>query len=253
MSPARRRSLGSSSAGWAIAWLLLPGCFEIDPSYGETDEVGDSSSAATTEASDGRDPMADDDQDGILNAQDNCPDVANEGQEDEDGDTVGDSCDVCRAAGFTDDRADYDGDGIACGEDPCPFDGPSPTAPPDPAGPFTEITVTAADVAGTGRAWALVAPGESITITHDYAITDCGCQNCIDQGYTGVVDIPGVVCWYNGIPACVEATGTASIPLTVPTEPGVYWLAVRRVQDFQCDTSLTVPAQNAFAAFCVME
>lgn len=237
-----------------VGLLLLDGCFEIDPRYGEA--TGGETASTTAAADTGHssiDPNGDDDLDGVVNAQDNCPGVANEGQEDADADAVGDACDVCQAVNFTDDRADYDGDGIVCGEDPCPFDGPSPTAPPSPAGPFAEITVTAIDVGGTGRTWAVVAPGESLTVTHDYSISSCGCEGCIVQGYTGVVGTPGVLCWYDGIPACVAATGTASIPLSAPDEPGVYWLAVRRQLDFQCDPALSVGFGSVFAGFCVME
>ena len=68
------------------------------------------------------DLSADDDQDGIVNGEDNCPDVSNSDQADCDGDGEGDACE---AAG--DDRDD-DGDGTCNGVDGCPND-PNKTAP----------------------------------------------------------------------------------------------------------------------------
>ncbi len=54
------------------------------------------------------------DEDGVLDKADNCPFVANAGQEDADGDGVGDDCDACPGV---DDNADVDQDGLACFED----------------------------------------------------------------------------------------------------------------------------------------
>lgn len=53
----------------------------------------------------------DTDADGVANATDNCPSVANAGQEDGDGDGVGDACDNCDAVDNAD-QADADSDGI---------------------------------------------------------------------------------------------------------------------------------------------
>ena len=61
----------------------------------------------------------DSDDDGICDAEDNCPQTPNPNQEDADGDGVGDACDNCRNVPNPD-QANNDGDarGNAC--DPCP-------------------------------------------------------------------------------------------------------------------------------------
>ena len=59
------------------------------------------------------------DNDGVLNAADNCPEGYNPGQEDGDSDGVGDICDNCSALGNPD-QADSDGDNVGNACDNCP-------------------------------------------------------------------------------------------------------------------------------------
>jgi hypothetical protein len=59
----------------------------------------------------------DNDGDGVVNNEDNCPDVPNPEQEDADGDDIGDACDNCPQSSNSD-QADSDGDGIG---DICDF------------------------------------------------------------------------------------------------------------------------------------
>jgi len=70
--------------------------------YDSVDYPSGFSVASTTDA----------DGDGVADGTDNCPNVANPGQEDSDGDGIGDACDT----GTT----DADGDGVADGTDNCP-------------------------------------------------------------------------------------------------------------------------------------
>ena len=58
------------------------------------------------------------DEDGVDDAVDNCPSVANPGQEDTDGDGIGDACDNCPAVANADQLdSDFDGVGDACDDD----------------------------------------------------------------------------------------------------------------------------------------
>ena len=59
---------------------------------------------------------SDNDDDGVLNNDDNCPDDANPGQENADGDDLGDVCDTCP----NDSSNDMDEDGICGDVDNCP-------------------------------------------------------------------------------------------------------------------------------------
>jgi hypothetical protein len=64
-------------------------------------------------------PLLDTDEDGIPDVEDNCPTVANPGQENADGDAHGDACDIC-PDDADDDQLDSDGDGLGDACDNCP-------------------------------------------------------------------------------------------------------------------------------------
>jgi hypothetical protein len=76
-----------------------------------------SDAAVAVDAPESIDAPVDRDHDGILDAVDNCPDVANASQVDEDSDGLGDVCDPCPP--FADNQ-DTDGDGLGDLCDPHP-------------------------------------------------------------------------------------------------------------------------------------
>ena len=65
-----------------------------------------------------------------------------------------------------------------------------------------------------------MAPGETVMVEHDYSIASCGCETCVAQGYTGIIGVPEVSCWYNGIPGCVDATGSTSLAFAATSLTG---------------------------------
>jgi HYR domain/SdrD B-like domain/PA14 domain/Thrombospondin type 3 repeat len=104
------------------------------------------------------DPNGDLDEDGVINADDNCPRIANPdqsdadsdgkgdacdncpstpnpSQRDDDGDGIGNSCDICPQA-YNPDQADGDGDGVGDACDNCPLD---PNPPVVGYGTFTKL------------------------------------------------------------------------------------------------------------------
>ena len=111
---------------------------QTDPTQADTDRGGVPDGAEDTNANGRvdageRDPnVAEDDQmevsdvdgDGVVDGDDNCPDVQNNAQLDEDADGLGDACDPCPATPGErcDGPEDRDNDGVADGRDNCPDD-----------------------------------------------------------------------------------------------------------------------------------
>jgi subtilisin-like proprotein convertase family protein len=74
--------------------------------------------------------LADADDDGVQDGEDNCIDTANTDQADGDGDGIGDACDVCPALASAD-QDDPDGDGVGDECDSCPNSSNADQADPD--------------------------------------------------------------------------------------------------------------------------
>jgi hypothetical protein len=91
--------------------VLVAGCsFSKGTSPSPPSGGGDMPDAAVT--------ATDTDGDGVPDALDNCPAIANPDQHDHDGDLRGDACDVCPHVADT--GADFDGDGVGDACDPHP-------------------------------------------------------------------------------------------------------------------------------------
>lgn len=160
--------LGMRTLGAIIFSLLVAGCFSPTAPEGQACAPGSqcpdglSCINAVCISDDGTLPPGPDsgpvgdgpitsndtDGDGVLNAADNCPTVANASQHDEDGDKVGDACDNCPHLANAD-QANEDGDGVGTLCDP------NPTTPGDKISlflPFDQPTLPAG-VLTVGGTW----------------------------------------------------------------------------------------------------
>ena len=164
----------------------------------------------------------DDDGDGVLDTADNCPVVANAGQENADGDTLGDACD-----------GDRDGDGVANAADVCPgVAGAAPNGCPVTPPPNRAPTVRfRAPLAGT-------AIGPSFRIVLDVA-DDSGAPT------VSVFDDDGTICVLRRAPyACTWTptgadVGRATLLASAVDSAGLSTLGIVRVRVNRFEASLT--------------
>jgi hypothetical protein len=84
---------------------------------------------------------------------------------------------------------------------------------------------------GGNEQW--VAAGSSFTITYDWSMGSGGCPSCIVQLYLGIQDDAAYSCV---VPFGFEGFGGtgASLTLTAPTTPGVYYIGRRWTWDYVC-------------------
>jgi len=169
--------------------------------------------------------LADDDRDddGIPDSEDNCPDVANPGQEDSDGDGVGDACDNCPTVPNPG-QEDSDGDGIGDACDPVDDDRDDDGIPdsedncPDVANPGQEDS----DGDGIGDAC------DPATDTDDDGVID-GDDNCPLTPNPGQEDSDG-----DGIGDACQPRGSGS-PIDPRCAVGVMPAGTLLVPYFEVD------------------
>src|SRR5690349_13036074 len=88
---------------------------------------------------------------------------------------------------------------------------------------FAGVTISNVRINGGGSS-TFLAPGSTFTLSLDYSIVDAGCPGCIDEIEIGFSTGAPFSCIYYGIPGVVGTSGSASIEVTVPSTPGIYYL-----------------------------
>lgn len=101
-----------------VGWWRFDGDASDASTYGNHGTLRDGAAFGSRDGAAPRCATLDTDGDGIDDASDNCPLLANAGQADGDGDGRGDACDIC--ASTADLATDFDDDGIPDACDNCP-------------------------------------------------------------------------------------------------------------------------------------
>jgi len=139
---------------------------------------------------------------------------------------------------------------------------PACNATPPPAtvgpGPSLSITISAVSVNGGGNV-ARVAAGATFSLQANYSLKQAGgCPNCIDQIIVGVAPDDPQTCLYDAVPSGTK-TGTTTVNMTAPANPGVYTLRFHYGQAANCSDAVAnwwsvngaPDASEDFAALCV--
>ena len=168
----------SLAAAMAAAALLV-GCSDTCERDADcpTGSICDAGLCLEKDAGGANCEAGDGDKDGRCGDGDNCPEVANPGQEDSDGDGRGDACDNCPAVANPN-QEDTDGDGLADACDNCPA-----TANPGQEDADGDLVGDACDSCPGA-----FNPGQEDTDGDGLAD---GCDNCPDMPNAGQKDLDG--------------------------------------------------------------
>jgi thrombospondin type 3 repeat protein len=223
-------------------------------------DVTGADAAADTQASDASDPNGDPDGDGVPNASDNCPTIANPAQENEDGDALGDACDPCPISTST---TDTDGDGLpdACDPNPLkvgantivdrivffdPFtDGPATSETRSGTGNVIGVVGGTRVVATSGHSEALILPvlpagagGDTVTTDFTYAAGPPVQSGAGPMTLTDPNTLTGIACILldissNSGEVDIYETANSSFDgfaaVNDPPVPGVHRLRIQRI------------------------
>jgi hypothetical protein len=92
------------------------------------------------------------------------------------------------------------------------------------------VFISRVSVNNTGENLAQVARGAVIPVSMSYSISEPGCPTCTDQIQIGLCTGESVGCIYEGIPGAGGKSGTGTIQIKAPDQPGKYPIAFKMAQ-----------------------
>src|SRR5262245_54068931 len=102
---------------------------------------------------------------------------------------------------------------------------------------FAGVTISNVRI-NEGSNTVFVPPGSTFLVSMDYSIVDPGCPGCIDENEIGFSTSNPFTCIYTDVPGMEGDSGNATIQVTAPSTPGVYFLGFDRAQHFSCGQAL---------------
>lgn len=174
---------------------------------------------------------ADRDEDGVCDADDNCPDASNSGQADADGDGVGDACEMTQVDAGT----------VACQAETLPAS--------VKAG---EATISNVRVNGGGTS-AKVSKGQRVSVSFDYAFEMCSVIMTA-QLQSVVVGLEGQsmgTCMSNALPCPAAATGTNTISIEAPNRSGMVYVVLAGRHHYPSADCDSLSGAQRLAVLCV--